>query len=73
MPSRSAVDSPDLLDAFAASAGRALACGFSSSAEYEAAVIAERRAAGRYGSHRKGRAVVYGALTAALILLLLLI
>ena len=73
MPSRSAVDSPDVLDAFAQSAGRALACSFSSSAEYEAAVIAERRAEGRYGSQWSGRDVAYGALAAALVLLLLLI
>lgn len=73
MQSRSAVGSPDVLDAFAESAGRALACAFSSSAEYEAAVIAERRAEGRYGSHWRGRHIVYGAIAAALVLLLVLI
>jgi hypothetical protein len=37
------------LEGCAASAGHALACAFSSSDEYEAALIAERRAEGRYG------------------------
>jgi hypothetical protein len=37
------------LEVFAERAGRALACAFSSSEEFEAAVIAERRAEGRYG------------------------
>jgi len=61
MQSRSAVDSPDVLDAFAQSAGQALACAFSSSDEYEAAVIAERRAEGRYGSrYRPPLALIYG-------------
>lgn len=73
MQSRSEAGSPDVLDAFAQSAGQALACDFSSSDEYEAAVIAERRAEGRYGSRRKGRDVVYGAVAAALVLIILLI
>ena len=60
MQSRSAVDSPDVLEAFAQSAGRALACAFSSSDEYEAAVIAERRAEGRYGSRRPPLTLIYG-------------
>ncbi|HZL29530.1 MAG TPA: hypothetical protein VFC54_00515 [Pseudolabrys sp.] len=43
------------LEAFAEGAGAALACSYSSSAEYDAALIAERRAAGVYGPkrHRK--------------------
>ena len=43
------------LEGCAQSAGHALACAFSSSDEYEAALIAERRAEGRYGprKHRK--------------------
>jgi hypothetical protein len=61
MQPRSAAGSPDVLDAFAQSAGRALACAFSSSDEYEAAVIAERRAEGRYGSrYRPPLALIYG-------------
>ena len=61
MQSRSAAGSPDVLDVFAESAGRALACAFSSSDEYEAAVIAERRAEGRYGSrYRPPSALIYG-------------
>jgi hypothetical protein len=34
-------------------AGAALACAYSSSAEYDAALIAERRAAGVYGPKRQ--------------------
>ena len=40
------------LEAYAARAGAALACAYSSSAEYDAALIAERRAAGVYGPKR---------------------
>lgn len=39
----------DALEASAEGARLALACSFSSSQEYEAALIAERRAAGLYG------------------------
>jgi hypothetical protein len=42
-------------------AGLALACPYSSSAEFEAAVIRSRRRAGRYGSHRR-RYVLAGVL-----------
>jgi hypothetical protein len=41
------------LRAAAERAGRTLACLFSTSDEYEAALIKERRAAGAYGSHRR--------------------
>ena len=43
------------LEAYAERAGAALACAYSSSAEFDAALIAERRAAGVYGPkrHRK--------------------
>lgn len=44
-----------LLAAYAAHAGAAMACVYSSSAEYDAALIAERRAAGVYGPRRYGR------------------
>ena len=40
------------LEAYAAR-GAALACAYSSSAEYDAALIAERRAAGVYGPKRR--------------------
>lgn len=41
------------LEAYAARAGAALACAYSTSAEYDAALIAERRAAGVYGPKRR--------------------
>ncbi|MGA2566285.1 MAG: hypothetical protein ABSF41_05590 [Pseudolabrys sp.] len=40
------------LEAYAQRAGAALACVYSSSAEFDAALIAERRAAGVYGPKR---------------------
>jgi hypothetical protein len=40
------------LAAYAAGAGAAMACAYSSSDEFEAALIAERRAAGVYGPRR---------------------
>lgn len=43
------------LEAYAEQAGVALACAYSSSAEYDAALIAERRAAGIYGPKRQRR------------------
>jgi hypothetical protein len=42
-----------VLEDCAARAGAAMACVFSSSAEFDAALIAERRAAGVYGSRRR--------------------
>ncbi|MGC1466656.1 MAG: hypothetical protein WA792_13080 [Pseudolabrys sp.] len=45
------------LEARAARAGLALACAFSSSAEFDAALIAERRAAGVYGPRRHRRQI----------------
>ena len=74
MQSRSDLGSPDVLEAFAQSAGRALACAFSSSDEYEAAIIAERRAEGRYGArYRPPLAVIYGVGAAILTLVLFLV
>jgi hypothetical protein len=70
---RAAYD-PAPLEAFADCAGRALACVFSCSDEYEAALIAERRAEGRYGNPRRKRLVMAAAVTggfAALALLLI--
>jgi hypothetical protein len=43
------------LEASAERAGAALACAYSSSAEFDAALIAERRAAGVYGPKRQRR------------------
>ena len=43
------------LEAYAEQAGAALACVYSSSAEFDAALIAERRAAGVYGPKRQRR------------------
>jgi hypothetical protein len=44
-----------VLEAHAARAGAALACPYSSSAEFDAALIAARRAAGVYGPKRHRR------------------
>ncbi len=43
----------DLLALEANAAGAALACVYSTSAEFDAALIAERRAAGVYGPRRR--------------------
>ena len=43
------------LEAYVEHAGAALACAYSSSAEFDAALIAERRAAGVYGPRRQRR------------------
>jgi hypothetical protein len=45
----------DTLEADAERAGAALACAYSNSAEFDAALIAERRAAGIYGPRRRRR------------------
>lgn len=47
----------------------ALGCPFSSSAEFEAELIRERRAAGVYGPTPYQRRVVWGGLAAALLLM----
>ena len=56
-------------------AGAALACAYSSSAEFDAALIAERRAAGVYGPrrHRKQLLVTTAAIALALATLVILI
>ena len=46
-------------------AGLAWACPFSSSAEFEAAVISSRRRAGAYGPSRGRRYALYTAMAAA--------
>ena len=48
------------LQSTAEHAGRALACPFSSSDEFEVAVIRARRAAGAYGPKRSLRYALYG-------------
>jgi hypothetical protein len=54
-------------------AGFALACTFASSAEFEAAVIRSRLAAGIYGPKRRRRSIIYaGAAVGALIALVLI-
>jgi hypothetical protein len=49
-------------------AGAAMACRYSSSDEYEAALIAERRAAGAYHKPRRDRLVVWSAVFAVALL-----
>lgn len=49
------------LEASVACAGAALACAYSSSAEFDAALIAERRAAGLYGPRRRWRQALVAA------------
>jgi hypothetical protein len=61
------------LEAYAERAGSALACSFSSSAEFDAALIAARRAAGIYGPRRHRRAVLTAACIAAGLLVIVLI
>lgn len=63
------------LEAQAASAGAALACAFSNSAEFDAALIAARRAAGVYGPKRQRRQMLVTAagVAAGLAVLILLI
>jgi hypothetical protein len=65
----------DLFAIEAHAAGAALACAFSSSAEFDAALIAERRAAGIYGPrrHRKQLLVTAAGIAAAVAVLVLLI
>ena len=63
------------LEAYAARAGAALACAYSSSAEYDAALIAERRAAGVYGPkrHRKRMLATAAGVAAGLAVIIFLI
>ncbi len=63
------------LEAYAARAGAALACAYSSSAEFDAALIAERRAAGVYGPrrHRKQLLVSAAGVAAGLAVIIFLI
>ena len=63
------------LEAYAERAGTALACVYSSSAEYDAALIAERRAAGAYGPrrHRRQRLAVATGIAAGLAVIFFMI
>ena len=63
------------LEAYAARAGAALACAYSSSAEFDAALIAERRAAGIYGPkrHRKQLLVTAAAIAAGVAVIALIL
>ena len=56
-PGRGAADTVTL-EAYAERAGSALACAFSNSAEFDAALISARRAAGVYGPKRHRRQVL---------------
>jgi DNA invertase Pin-like site-specific DNA recombinase len=63
------------LEASASRAGLALACSYSTAAEFEAELIRERRAAGAYARPRAGqwRALLTATVAASLAALLLLI
>jgi hypothetical protein len=61
------------LQSTAEHAGRALACSYGSSAEFEAAVVRSRRAAGVYGPTRRRRAVAYAGATIGVLIALALI
>jgi hypothetical protein len=61
------------LRAAAERAGSALACLFSSSDEYEADIIRERRAQGAYGPQRRSSGLVRFAIATALLALAFLI
>jgi len=63
------------LEANAARAGAALACAYSSSAEFDAALIAERRAAGVYGPkrHRRQMLMTFAGIAAGFLVIILLI
>ena len=77
MNQHSAASAVDLavLEACADGAGRALACSYSSSAEFDAALIRARRAEGVYGPrrHRRTIATVAGVLCGPAVLTLILI
>ncbi len=62
------------LEMSAAQAGMALGCAYSSSAEFDAALIADRRAAGVYGPRRyRQQAIAAAAVVAALATISLII
>ena len=61
------------LEAVAAQAGCALACSYANAAEYDAALIAARRAAGIYGPRRRRRQILVSAAAIAAALAVLFI
>ena len=63
------------LEAYAERAGAAMACAYSSSAEFDAALIAQRRAAGVYGPrrHRKQKLATAAGVATALAMIIFLI
>ncbi len=61
-----AIPPTDMLATEANAAGAALACTYSSSAEYDAALIAERRAAGMYGPKRRRKKMLVTAVGLAI-------
>jgi hypothetical protein len=66
---------PPSLESHAEQAGAALACAFSNSAEFDAALIAARRAAGVYGPkrHRRQLLATAAGLAAGLVIVAILI
>lgn len=73
-PGRSASETIKL-EAYAERAGAALACAFSNSAEFDAALISARRAAGVYGPkrHRRQMLVTAAGIAAGLAVIVFLI
>jgi hypothetical protein len=71
-PSHSA---PPPLESYAERAGVALACAFSNSAEFDAALIAARRAAGVYGPrrHRRRMLTTAAGIAAGLVIFAILV
>jgi hypothetical protein len=61
------------LESNAERAGFALACSFGSSAEFEAAVIRSRLAAGVYGPKRRRRSMAYAGIAIGVLIALVLI
>ena len=62
----------DALESNAARAGAALGCNYVNSREYEAELIARRRAAGVYGSRWAGRVMLVAAIAAGLVVVAML-
>ncbi|MFN3656440.1 MAG: hypothetical protein ACK4UO_04185 [Pseudolabrys sp.] len=70
----SGLSAADALQAHAERAGLALACAYSSSDEFNAALIAERRAAGIYGPRRlRRRMATIGGVAAGLAVIVFVI
>jgi hypothetical protein len=67
------IDRPSSLEATLEGARLAFACPYSSSAEYEAATIAVRRAAGDYREPALARGMALGGIVTALALVFLVV